>query len=194
MRAIGRFQPRRKHLLGLILAPLVVWVLAVELMPTRWLARRVETSVGKLTGLPVHVNRLRLTLTGGVIVDGLQLGPIEGADESTQLSIAKVIVDVDWFSVATGRLAMTDVALVGIEGILTRSPDGDWLPKRWLEPLESAEAGWSKGKAKSWLVDVEIRGGRLEVADPTHRSKVVITGLMGVAEAGEGYFKMPQLI
>jgi len=43
-------------------------------------------------------------------------------------------------------------------------------------------------------VDVEIRGGRLEVDDPTHRSKVVITGLMGVAEAGEGYFKMPQLI
>ena len=33
MRAIGRFQPRRKHLLGLILAPLVMWVLAVELMP-----------------------------------------------------------------------------------------------------------------------------------------------------------------
>ena len=194
MRAIGRFQPRRKHLLGLILAPLVVWVLAVELMPTRWLARRVETSVGKLTGLPVHVNRLRLTLTGGVIVDGLQLGPIDGADESTQLSIAKVIVDVDWFSVATGRLAMTDVALVGIEGVLTRSPDGDWLPKRWLEPLESAESGWAKGKAKSWLVDVEIRGGSLEVADPTHRSKVVITGLMGMAEAGEGYFKMPQLI
>ena len=194
MRAIGRFQPRRKHLLGLILAPLVVWVLAVELMPTRWLARRVETSVGKLTGLPVHVNRLRLTLTGGVIVDGLQLGPIDGADESTQLSIAKVIVDVDWFSVATGRLAMTDVALVGIEGVLTRSPDGDWLPKRWLEPLESADSGWAKGKAKSWLVDVEIRGGRLEVADPTHRSKVVITGLMGMAEAGEGYFKMPQLI
>jgi len=194
MRAIGRFQPRRKHLLGLILAPLVVWVLAVELMPTRWLARRVETSVGKLTGLPVHVNRLRLTLTGGVIVDGLQLGPIEGADESTQLSVAKVIVDVDWFSVMTGRLAMTDVALVGIEGLLTRSPDGDWLPKRWLEPLESAESGWSKGKAKSWLVDVEIRGGRLEVADPTHRSKVVITGLMGIAEAGEGYFKMPELI
>jgi hypothetical protein len=154
----------------------------------------VETSVGKLTGLPVHVNRLRLTLTGGVIVDGLQLGPIEGADESTQLSVAKVIVDVDWFSVMTGRLAMTDVALVGIEGLLTRSPDGDWLPKRWLGPLESAESGWSKGKAKSWLVDVEIRGGRLEVADPTHRSKVVITGLMGIAEAGEGYFKMPELI
>jgi hypothetical protein len=43
-------------------------------------------------------------------------------------------------------------------------------------------------------VDVEIRGGRIEVADPAHRSKVVVTGLMGIAEAGEGYFKMPELV
>ncbi|RLS26545.1 MAG: hypothetical protein DWH73_00425 [Planctomycetota bacterium] len=194
MRAIGRFQPRRKHLVMLVSAPFVFWILVVGLMPTMWLAHRMESAVERLTGLPAHVNRLRLTLTGGVIVDGLQLGPVEELEESSQLHIRKVLVNVDWLSVLTGRLAMTDIALVGVEGRLARSPDGSWLPERWLKPIEMAESQWAQGKAKSWLVDVEIRGGRLEIADPAHRSKILITGLVGLAEAGEGYFKMPELV
>ena len=194
MRAIGRIKPRRKHLLALLLAPIVCWILAVELMPTRWLARRLEASVGRLTGLPTRMDRLRLTMSGGVIVDGVHLGQARGEDHVTRLDITKVNIDVDWLSVLCGKLAMTDVDLIGVEGVLTRSEDGVWIPQRWLKPLEKVEKSWEHAKAKSWLVGVEIRGGRLEVIDPEHQSKVLITGLMGTAEAGEGYFKMPELV
>lgn len=194
MKAIGRFRPRRKHLVGIALAPLVCWILAVELMPTRWLARRVETAVSRLTGLPTRVDSLRLTLAGGVKANGVHVGESNGEDVVTRLDITKVNIDVDWFSVMCGKLAMTSVDLIGVEGVLTRSEEGVWLPKRWLRPIAEAEKSWENTKSKSWLVDVEIRGGRLEVIDPEHHSRVQITGLMGTAEAGEGYFKMPELV
>lgn len=193
MLAIGRFKPRRKHILGLLISPLVIWLLMVELMPTRWLAHRLEHSLERITGLEARIDQFRLTLSGGVELQNVHLGTDQEDDEASQVDVSKVILDVDWFSVVCGRLAMTDLSLIGIDGRLTRSPDGSWLPQRWLEPLEKVEQGWAEGRTKSWLLDVEVFGGRLEIEDPQHQSKVVLTGLTGIAEAGEGYFKMPEM-
>ncbi|MFM7317385.1 MAG: AsmA-like C-terminal region-containing protein [bacterium] len=193
MRAIGQFRPRRKHLIGLAAAPFIFWVLLVGLMPTRWVAHRLEHKLQDITGLESRIDRVKLTLAGGMVVSGVHLGSADGEDQVSQLDLTKVFVDVDWGSVVTGRLAMTRIALVGIEGNLTRGPDGSWLPRRWVGPLEEAEAKWASGKVRNWLVDVEIRGGRLNVTDPRNDSRVTLTNLQGIAEAGEGYFKMPEL-
>jgi hypothetical protein len=194
MKAIGRFELRRKHLKWLLLTPLVLWVLTVELMPTRWLARRLESSLERLTGLPAKVDDFRLTLTGGVILNGVHVGPIEGSEEtSTQINFRKVVVNADWGSIVCGRLAMTQVELIGLEGTLAPCPDGSWLPKRWLKPSDDFSLDSKSREDRDWLVGVEIRGGSLEIQDPAHSSRARITNLMAVAEAGEDYFKMSHL-
>lgn len=193
MRAIGRFRPRRKHFLALFLSPLIIWVLMVEAMPTRWLAHRLEHSILDLSGLQTRIDSVRLTLTGGMIVNGVHVGSADRENQVSQLDINKVLVNVDWGSVITGKLAMTKVALIGVEGELRRGPDGSWLPPRWVQPLSEVETKWASGKLRNWLVDVEVRGGRLAIIDPKHHSRVHLTGLQGVAQAGEGYFKMPEL-
>lgn len=195
MRAIGRIKVRRKHLIRLMFAPLVFWFLMVELMPTRWLARRLEDSLQRITGLDTSVDRLRLTLSGGVILHDVHLGAAEDVSDGnlSQIDVSKVHLDVDWMSVLCGRLAMTDLQIIGIDGQLIRSPNGSWLPQRWLEPLDDNDEIWTAGRERAWLVNVEIRGGRLVIEDPQHHSKVLLTGLTGIAEAGEGCFNMKEL-
>jgi len=194
MKAIGRFELRRKHLAWIALAPIVLWVLTVELMPTRWLARRLEHSVERLTGLPAKVDRMRLTLTGGVVLDGVHVGPLaESPGRTSQVSVRKVLVNADWLSILSGSLAMTDVDLIGVEGTITPTPDGSWLPKRWLKASDDFSAGSIALSDRAWLIGVDIRGGEVEIVDPAHETRVRITNLMGVAEAGEEFFRMSQL-
>lgn len=194
MRAIGRIHLRRRHLLWAALAPFVFWVLTVELMPTRWLSRRLEHSLERLTGLPAKVDRLRLTLSGGVVLDGVHLGPLPEAPQScTHVSVRKVLMNADWGSVFCGDLAMTNVDLIGVEGTIAPTPDGSWLPKRWLKSSNEFTLDTIGHNDRAWLIDVEIRGGELEILDPAHSTRVRITNLMGAAQAGEDYFRMSHL-
>jgi|GEM_PF-2650681 len=194
MRAIGRIELRRKHLVWVALAPLIFWVLTVELMPTRWLARRIEHSLERLTGLPAKVDRMRLTLAGGVVLDGVHVGPIaEAAESSTKIDVRKVLVNASWGSLICGKLAMTEVDLIGVEGTIAPTPDGSWMPKRWLKASDDFSIGSIAKADRAWLVDVEIRGGEVEILDPEHATRIRVTNLMGVAEAGENFFRMPHL-
>lgn len=194
MRAIGRIELRRKHLCWAALAPFVFWVLAVEIMPTRWLARRLETSLERITGLPAKVDSLRLTLAGGVVLNGVHVGPVpEAVGNSTKIDVRKVVVNAQWMSIFCGRLAMTEVDLIGVEGTLAPTPEGSWLPKRWLKASDDFTTASVSKSDRAWLVDVEIRGGEIEILDPAHSTRIRVTNLMGIAEAGEDFFRMSQL-
>lgn len=194
MRAIGRIRLRRKHILPICLAPFVLWVLAIELMPTGWIVHRLQDSIERVTGLDAKVDRLRLTLGGNLVIQNMRLGQNDPeSEESTSIQVSKVNVNVDWFSVLCGRLAMTDIQIIGLDGVLTREADGSWLPDRWLNPIQQTEQKWASGKVRSWLIDVEIYGGRLVIKDPQHKTRVLLTGINGMAETGEGYFKLPEL-
>ncbi|MBI1323175.1 hypothetical protein GC170_08300 [bacterium] len=194
MRAIGRIELRRKHLYWAALAPFVLWVLAVETMPTRWLARRLEASLERITGLPARVDSLRLTLAGGVVLNGVHVGPVpEAVGNSTKVDVRKVVINAQWMSIFCGRLAMTEVDLIGVEGTLAPTPEGSWLPKRWLKASDDFSTASVSKADRAWLVDVEIRGGEIEILDPEHSTRIRVTNLMGVAEAGEDFFRMSQL-
>src|SRR5262245_43639788 len=76
-----RLGPRRLVLIGLVVIPLLVWVLILVLVPTEWARSRVVARLSAASGRSVRLGALRVGPLGGIRLTSLEIGTPRSADD-----------------------------------------------------------------------------------------------------------------
>jgi hypothetical protein len=110
----------RQIVLGLALAPLALWIVALSLLPTAWLRDRAQREVERAIDHPVRLSGVRIGLLGEVRLLGLELG--EPLDPWLRVDEAKL--DASLWDGLRGRLALDRCRVRGMRLRVHRKADG----------------------------------------------------------------------
>lgn len=176
-----RLRRLRRPAIALLLAPPMLWALALAAMPTAWLRDRLVDTLRRETGRPAAVARVRLRPLGGLRIEGLRLG----APEAPWLRVEALSMDLDLARLLAGRVEPSWLEARGLDLRLRRRADGtielgDLLARPEGDETSSGTAGEAAPCPGPTLLAFRLADSRVRVIDEPGGTAVDLADLRGV--------------
>jgi hypothetical protein len=194
---------RRLWLLALVVvAPGVLWVLVLTLIPTGWARDRLVAALERETGRSIGLEDVRLGLLGGLHLRGLAVAQ-PGRASDPWLTADEISIDVNAAQLLAGRIEPGRIEARGVFARVRRGADGslelgDLLrrgkppanadPDRTSRPDEERDVTFLLSDARLVLID-EPTGTRLNFTEVDgrgtwRRHRTVLSELKGRLNGG----------
>jgi AsmA protein len=111
--------------LGILLTPVVLWVVIVLVAPTNWARSHVAAALERASGRSVQIDDLDACLLGGVDLTGLRIGA-PGAVGDPWLEAGQMHIDVSLFQLLWGSFQPTYLEVEGGALRVLRREDGSF--------------------------------------------------------------------
>jgi AsmA protein len=154
---------------GVMLTPLVLWLLLILVLPTAWAKRTVVAALEARSGRPIRMERLSLCPMGGIHLVDLEIGSPQSV-EDPWLKAGDVRLDVSVLELFRGRLQPTSLQATDVNLRLFRRADGSFEIADLIEPkgVKESGAGTRSVSPRARLV-VQLHRAMITVIDePTH--------------------------
>jgi AsmA protein len=168
-------------LLGLLLIPLVVWLLVLTLVPTEWARARVVARLGAASGRAVRLGALRVGPLGGIRLANIEIGAPGSADDPW-LRVAEARIDVSLLQLLTGCVGPSKIHIDGLSLRIRRRSDGtlelaDLIPKG---PRPAGRPGGGESSDEGCSVpEIVVRDARIQVVDAPTRTTLDFSQVEG---------------
>jgi uncharacterized protein involved in outer membrane biogenesis len=179
--AFRRWRWYVRLLIGLILLPMLLWLVVVVVAPTGWARRHVVAVLESRSGRSVGLERLSVCPFGGIHLTNLELGSPQGT-EDPWLKAADLRLDLSLLQILRGQLQPTRLEADGVKLRVLRRQDGTVELADLLQPVPGPSTGPIATSARPAVADrvvVQIRHASVTVVDEPTETRLHLEDVEG---------------
>jgi AsmA protein len=165
--AFGRWRWYVRLLVGLILLPLLLWLVVVLVAPTAWAKRHLVAVLESRSGRSVALERLSVCPFGGIHLINLEIGSPHGTGDPW-LRVADLRVDLGLLQIFRGKLEPTRLEADQVDLRVLRRADGTVELADLIRPVPGPTSGSNtagRPSSPAGRVAVQVRRAKLRVVD-----------------------------
>jgi AsmA protein len=138
--AFRRWRWYVRLLVGILLLPLLLWLVVIGVAPTGWARRHVAAVLESRTGRTVGLEKLSVCPFGGIHLTNLEIGSPQGRNDPW-LKAADLRLDLGLLQILKGRLQPTRLEADGVQLRILRRQDGTVELADLLRPVPEVQTG-----------------------------------------------------
>jgi AsmA protein len=189
--SIRRWRWSVRLLVGLILIPVLLWLVVVVVAPTGWARRHVVAVLESRSGRCVGLDRLSVCPCGGIHLINLEIGSPQGRSDPW-LKAADLRLDLSLLQILRGRLEPTRLEVDGVQLRILRRGDGALELADLIEPIREPARGTIPSRSSPLPADrvaIQVRHARVTVIDEPTETRLQLQDV-----EGEGSWEGPRTI
>jgi AsmA protein len=176
--------------LGILLAPLLLWVLVVLIAPTNWARAHVIARLERSSGRSVQLDKLHVCLNGGIELQGLKIGaPRSVADP--WLEAKRIQIDVSLWQLLWGKFDATNLQAEETTIRVRRRADGtlELADLVQLSGESTSRPSTEPHRCGPTKLKAKILQARILMYDEPSRTQLIFDGVdgEGTCEAEAGF-------
>ena len=178
-------------LVGLILIPVLLWLVVVVVAPTDWARRHVAAVLESRSGRRVGLERLSVCPFGGIHLINLEIGSPQSRSDPW-LKAADLRLDLGLLQILRGRLRPTRLEADQVQLRLLRRGDGTVELADLIEPIREPTRGSIPSRASPLpadRVDIQVRRAHVTIVDEPTETRLQLEDV-----EGEGSWEGPRTI
>lgn len=172
-------------LLGIAVAPALLWCLIVLLAPTNWARKQVITALERSSGRSVDLDRLSVCFGGGLDLTNLKIGA-PGSPADPWLEASKLHMDVGVFQILCGRYDGTALDVDGLRLRVRRRADGTFELADLVNARGPAGSTESPSCAGPTNLQIRVSHAQIHLIDEPTQGDVVLEDVTGEGTWEEG--------
>jgi AsmA protein len=177
---------------GLVLVPLLLWLLVLLIVPTGWARRQLVARLEARSGRRVALDGVSLGLTGKIRLTNLQIGsPRDTGDP--WLKATDIRLDFGLFRMLCGHCQPARIEVSGVDLRVLRRGDGTIELADLIRPAPPRPSSAKGPSAPEVRVSVQVRGANLTVIDEPTRTRVSLQDAEGEGYADDRLLAVEQL-
>ncbi|HZW33316.1 MAG TPA: AsmA-like C-terminal region-containing protein [Isosphaeraceae bacterium] len=175
--AIRRWRWTVRLLVGLILIPVLLWLVVVVVAPTGWARRQVVAAMEARSGRRVGLERLSVCPLGGIHLINLEIGSPQGRSDPW-LKAADLRLDLSLLQIFRGRLHPRRLEADGVQLRILRRSDGTVELADLIKPIQEPARGSTAVRVAD-RVAFSVRRGQVTVIDEPTETRLQLEEVEG---------------